>query len=173
MQWGAIGAERLYAQGRIYNPLMYGFLAGAIIPFPIYFLTRRYPNSFVSSPPTTSSELTDNSGSTCRLLSSSTVPSIGSVRFSELQESKTFSNFPPSPDGFRLHADTPQAPYNLSYMTPAIPLALFFQGYLRQRKTAWWSKYNYIVSSALTSAVSIFGIMYVRPSSPNRADERS
>lgn len=34
-------------------------------------------------------------------------------------------------------------------------MALYFQGYLRKYKIAWWAKYNYILASALTSAVYV------------------
>lgn len=46
VQWGAIGPARLYSKGQIYWPLLFGFLAGALSPIPVYFLSRKYPNSF-------------------------------------------------------------------------------------------------------------------------------
>jgi hypothetical protein len=53
VQWGAIGPARLYSEGRIYYPLVYGFVAGAITPFVPYYFSHKYPNSiwkFVSVP---------------------------------------------------------------------------------------------------------------------------
>ncbi|KAJ7462813.1 glutathione transporter [Mycena galericulata] len=44
--WGGIGPARLFSIGRMYNPLLYGFLIGALLPFPFYFLARRYPLSY-------------------------------------------------------------------------------------------------------------------------------
>ena len=32
------------------------------------------------------------------------------------------------------------SPYNLTYLTPSIPLAIYFQGYLRRNKLGWWTK---------------------------------
>ncbi|KAK4702324.1 hypothetical protein P7C70_g3898, partial [Phenoliferia sp. Uapishka_3] len=111
VQWGAIGPARLYSQGKIYWPLTFGFLFGAIFPIPVYLCARRWPNSYWK-----------------------------------------YVNTPAF-----LYGSLNWAPYNLSYLTPSIPVAIFFQGYLRQRKLAWWTKYNYILSSALTASVSIFG----------------
>ncbi|KAI5123225.1 hypothetical protein M0805_001314 [Coniferiporia weirii] len=44
--WGGIGPKRLFDSGALYNPLMYFFLIGAILPIPFYFLARRYPLSY-------------------------------------------------------------------------------------------------------------------------------
>lgn len=44
-------------------------------------------------------------------------------------------------------------------MTPAVIMAYVFQGHIRRTSMAWWSKYNYILATGLTSAVSIFGVM--------------
>ncbi|RAH49978.1 OPT oligopeptide transporter family [Aspergillus brunneoviolaceus CBS 621.78] len=43
--WGAIGPRRLFGVGQIYNPLLYGFLIGALLPIPFYLLTRFIPRS--------------------------------------------------------------------------------------------------------------------------------
>ncbi|PNY26829.1 Glutathione transporter 1 [Tolypocladium capitatum] len=45
--WGAIGPQRIFSAGQIYNPLGWGFLAGALLPIPFYFLQKWYPNSWV------------------------------------------------------------------------------------------------------------------------------
>lgn len=45
--WGTIGPERVYGPGGLYHPLSYGFIVGALLPIPVYFLTKRYPNSFL------------------------------------------------------------------------------------------------------------------------------
>ncbi|KAJ7055027.1 OPT oligopeptide transporter [Mycena amicta] len=44
--WGGIGPSRLFNHGQLYNPLLYAFLVGALLPFPFYFLARRYPLSY-------------------------------------------------------------------------------------------------------------------------------
>ncbi|KAJ7098653.1 OPT oligopeptide transporter [Mycena belliarum] len=44
--WGGIGPARLFSAGGMYNPLLYGFLFGALAPIPFYYLARRYPLSY-------------------------------------------------------------------------------------------------------------------------------
>jgi OPT family small oligopeptide transporter len=45
MIWGGVGPGRLFSIGKIYNPLLWFFLVGALGPIPFYFLARRYPLS--------------------------------------------------------------------------------------------------------------------------------
>lgn len=37
----------MYGDHGIYHPLEWGFLAGALLPVPFYFLAKRFPNSWV------------------------------------------------------------------------------------------------------------------------------
>ena len=46
MIWGGVGPKRLFSPGGEYNPLLWGFLIGAVLPVPFYLLARRYPLSF-------------------------------------------------------------------------------------------------------------------------------
>ncbi|KAJ6626902.1 OPT oligopeptide transporter protein-domain-containing protein [Mycena sp. CBHHK59/15] len=46
LTWGGIGPARLFSPGGMYNPLLYGFLVGALLPVPFYYLARRYPLSY-------------------------------------------------------------------------------------------------------------------------------
>ncbi|KAL8281284.1 hypothetical protein RQP46_006318 [Phenoliferia psychrophenolica] len=112
VQFGAIGAQRLYSHGALYYPMVYGFLVGAIAPIPFYFLARRWPAWRLVNMP-------------------------------------VFFN-----GGGWL------APYNISYVSMSSYIAIFFMGYMKKRHTGWWSKYNYILATALTSAVSIFGVIW-------------
>ncbi|KND87135.1 Glutathione transporter 1 [Tolypocladium ophioglossoides CBS 100239] len=45
--WGAIGPQHIFGTGQIYNPLGWGFLAGALLPIPFFFLQKWYPNSWI------------------------------------------------------------------------------------------------------------------------------
>ncbi|KAJ6443632.1 small oligopeptide transporter, OPT family [Purpureocillium lavendulum] len=44
---GAIGPKRIFGPGQIYNSLTWGFLAGAMLPVPVYLLQRRFPDTWV------------------------------------------------------------------------------------------------------------------------------
>ncbi|KAL2216443.1 small oligopeptide transporter, OPT family [Thermoascus aurantiacus ATCC 26904] len=43
--WGAIGPARIFSPGRIYSPLLYFFIAGAVLPVLIYLGARAFPKS--------------------------------------------------------------------------------------------------------------------------------
>ncbi|KAK9452460.1 OPT oligopeptide transporter protein-domain-containing protein [Dipodascopsis uninucleata] len=51
------------------------------------------------------------------------------------------------------------ATYNLSYFTPGFYAGFIFNYYIRRRYLAWWSKYNYILTSGLTGGMAFSGIL--------------
>ncbi|KAK9464998.1 OPT oligopeptide transporter protein-domain-containing protein [Lipomyces arxii] len=52
-----------------------------------------------------------------------------------------------------------QSMYNLSYYTPGLQASFIFMYYIRRRYLAWWTKYNYVLTSALTSGVAFGAIL--------------
>ncbi|KDQ62166.1 hypothetical protein JAAARDRAFT_65967 [Jaapia argillacea MUCL 33604] len=51
------------------------------------------------------------------------------------------------------------APYNLSNIWPAVPVAIFFNVYVKRRFLPWWSKYNYITTTAFACAIALSAIV--------------
>ena len=45
--WGVIGPQRQFSSGQIYYGLVFFFLVGAICPLVTYFVSMRWPNSFL------------------------------------------------------------------------------------------------------------------------------
>ncbi|KAA8573358.1 hypothetical protein MFRU_053g00120 [Monilinia fructicola] len=45
--WGTIGPQRMFQHGEVYNSIMYFFLIGPIVTIFVYFIYRKYPNSWV------------------------------------------------------------------------------------------------------------------------------
>lgn len=45
--WGLIGPKLNFSGGFLYNPVLYFFLVGAIVPVPTWWLAKRYPKSFL------------------------------------------------------------------------------------------------------------------------------
>ena len=43
--WGGIGPERIFSQGKLYYPIVFAFLIGAILPIPFYYLAKHRPLS--------------------------------------------------------------------------------------------------------------------------------
>ncbi|KAK9372456.1 OPT oligopeptide transporter protein-domain-containing protein [Lipomyces chichibuensis] len=49
--------------------------------------------------------------------------------------------------------------YSLVYFTPGVYASLGFMWYIRRRYFAWWSKYNYILTSAFSTGVALCGVV--------------
>ncbi|GKZ58923.1 hypothetical protein AnigIFM56816_005293 [Aspergillus niger] len=111
--WGAIGPRNYFTNGIGYSSLLYFFIIGAVLPIPVYFLKRRYPNS---------------------LWRRVHIPLfLGGLNY-----------LPPAT--------------GTSYGSWAV-VGLTFGWFLRRRVYQWWYKYNFVLSSALDSSVSIAGVV--------------
>ncbi|KAJ6549825.1 OPT-domain-containing protein [Mycena capillaripes] len=51
------------------------------------------------------------------------------------------------------------APGNMANVWPAVPVAYFFNVFVKKRYLAWWSKYNYITTTAFSSAIAISAVV--------------
>jgi hypothetical protein len=47
------------------------------------------------------------------------------------------------------------APSNMAYKTPGMILSFIFMYWLPKHRLAWWQKYNYVLSAALTAGVAV------------------
>ncbi|OOF98977.1 hypothetical protein ASPCADRAFT_127562 [Aspergillus carbonarius ITEM 5010] len=111
--WGAIGPRRLFGTGQIYNPLLYGFLLGALLPIPFYFFTKWWPRS--------------------------------GWRYVYI------------PLAFYGAADL--APYNVTYAWTPMVVGFIFNFWIKRRWQAWWEKYAYVFTSAMSCGVAISAIV--------------
>ncbi|KAF8137872.1 OPT-domain-containing protein [Mycena galopus ATCC 62051] len=51
------------------------------------------------------------------------------------------------------------APYSLAFLWPAVPIGFLFNVFIKRRYVAWWSKYNYVTTTAFSTAIAICGIV--------------
>ncbi|KAK2595056.1 oligopeptide transporter 6 [Conoideocrella luteorostrata] len=51
------------------------------------------------------------------------------------------------------------APSNLAYKTPGFILSYVFMYWLPRHRLAWWSKYNYVLSAALTAGLAVSALV--------------
>ncbi|CAK7229702.1 hypothetical protein SBRCBS47491_007337 [Sporothrix bragantina] len=51
------------------------------------------------------------------------------------------------------------APFNLSYIWPAVPFAFLSWQYFKPRWPGLWSEYNFVLSSALSSGIAVAGLV--------------
>ncbi|KAJ5618238.1 hypothetical protein N7528_006881 [Penicillium herquei] len=111
--WGAIGPRRFFSNHIGYSALLYFFIIGAVLPIPVYYLSRRYPNS---------------------LWKKVHIPLfLGGLNY-----------LPPAT--------------GMNYGSWAM-VGLIFGYLIRKRAFAWWSKYNFVLSSALDSSVGVAGVL--------------
>ncbi|KAI3082272.1 hypothetical protein CBS147353_2683 [Aspergillus niger] len=111
--WGAIGPRRLFGSGQIYNPLLYGFLVGALLPIPFYFITKWRPRS--------------------------------GLRYVYI------------PLVFYGICDI--APYNVTYAWCPMVVGFIFNYWIKRRWQAWWEKYAYVFTTAMSCGVAISAII--------------
>ncbi|PTB63600.1 OPT-domain-containing protein [Trichoderma citrinoviride] len=134
--WGAIGPKRIFSQ--IYPAIKYTFLLGFLLAL-VWWGLKRF-------------------GSYIRAASQAALPAfihrpIDVVVFTPISWLK---HVHPSLvfNGMLLWA-----PLNLTYFTGGLYFSFAFMYYLRRYKTAWWEKYNYVLSAALTGGVAFSGII--------------
>ncbi|KAJ7624592.1 OPT-domain-containing protein [Roridomyces roridus] len=51
------------------------------------------------------------------------------------------------------------APGSLANIWPAVPVAYFFNVFVKKRYLPWWSKYNYITTTAFSAAIAISAVV--------------
>ncbi|KAL3421527.1 OPT oligopeptide transporter [Phlyctema vagabunda] len=51
------------------------------------------------------------------------------------------------------------APYNLSYVWPAVPIGWFSMVWLKKKYLGFWSKYNYVLSASFSAGIAISAIV--------------
>ncbi|KAJ6447191.1 Oligopeptide transporter 2 [Purpureocillium lavendulum] len=145
MVWGAIGPERVFSQ--LYPALKYCFLLGFILAI-VWWCVKNYGPHVREA---------------CRGALATPV-----FNFLNMVVFKPISWLKHVHPSLVLNGFLPWAPTNLSYLIGAIYISIIFQYYLRRYKTAWWEKYNYVLSAALGggmafSAIIIFFALQFHP----------
>ncbi|KAG9663659.1 OPT-domain-containing protein, partial [Aureobasidium melanogenum] len=134
--WGAIGPTRVFSQ--FYPFMKYMFLLGAILAV-VWWSIKRY-GPFVRS-----AAQAKLAPSIFRPLNLLVFTPLSWLR--DVHPSLVINGF------------LSWAPYNLTYFTSAVYMSFGFMYYLRRYKTAWWEKYNYVLSAALSAGVAFSGII--------------
>ncbi|KJZ76510.1 hypothetical protein HIM_04239 [Hirsutella minnesotensis 3608] len=134
--WGAIGPARIFEQ--IYPVLKYCFLLGFLLAI-VWWTTKRF-------------------GSHVRHACENAMPAavfkpVDAIIFTPISWLK---HVHPS---LVINGMLLWAPTNLTYFTGGFYISFVFMYYLKRNKTAWFEKYNYVLSAALTGGVAFAGII--------------
>lgn len=133
---GAIGPKRIFSQ--IYPAMKYCFLFGFLLAL-VWWTTKRFGSRVRES---------------CRAaMPAAAFKPLNTLIFKPISWLK---HVHPS---LVLNGALFWAPYNLTFFTGGFYLSFVFMYYLKRYKTAWWEKYNYILSAALTGGVAFSGII--------------
>jgi OPT family small oligopeptide transporter len=134
--WGAIGPKRIF--GQIYPALKYCFLLGFLLALLWWTVKRTGPKA----------------REWCRTrLSSALYMPLNVLVFVPLS---WLRDVHPS---LIINGMLFWAPLNLSYFTTGLYFSIFFMYYLKRYKTAWWEKYNYVLTAALNGGVAFSGLI--------------
>ncbi|KAH8659988.1 oligopeptide transporter protein [Xylariales sp. PMI_506] len=134
--WGAIGPKRIFSQ--IYPAMKYCFLLGFLLAI-LWWTVKRFGAKIRNS--------------IQAALPSAVFTPLNLIVFTPIAWLK---HVHPS---LIFNGMLYWAPYNLTYWTGGFYVSFAFMYYLRRYKTAWWEKYNYVLSAALTGGVAFSGII--------------
>ncbi|KAG9958111.1 OPT-domain-containing protein, partial [Aureobasidium melanogenum] len=134
--WGAIGPARVFSQ--FYPFMKYMFLLGALLAV-VWWSIKRY-------------------GSSVRAVAQARLAP-GIFRFLDIVLFTPISYLRDVHPSLVINGFLWWAPLNLTYFTSAVYMSFGFMYYLRRYKTAWWEKYNYVLSAALSAGVAFSGII--------------
>ncbi|KAL7929768.1 OPT oligopeptide transporter domain-containing protein [Trichoderma chlorosporum] len=134
--WGAIGPKRIFSQ--IYPAIKYTFLLGFLLAL-LWWGLKRFGSHLRAA---------------CRaVLPGFIFRPLDVVLFTPISWLK---HVHPS---LLFNGMLLWAPLNLTYFTGGLYFSFAFMYYLKRYKTAWWEKYNYVLSAALTGGVAFSGII--------------
>ncbi|KAH6656150.1 oligopeptide transporter protein [Truncatella angustata] len=134
--WGAIGPGRIFSQ--IYPAMKYCFLLGFLLAL-VWWSVKRFGSSIRQA--------------TKSVLPAAVFKPINAAIFTPISSLK---HVHPS---LLFNGMLQWAPLNLTYWTGGFYVSFAFMYYLRRYKTAWWEKYNYVLSAALTGGVAFSGLI--------------
>lgn len=140
LMWGLLGSNRMF--GHMYPLFKWCFLIGALLA--VFFLvTQSYGPKYL---PGVKEKLRQKlSPKTFALLDRTLFPFVASLLWLN--------------PVLIIQGIQHWAPSNLSYKTPGLILAYIFMYWLPRHRLAWWEKYNYVLSAALSAGVAISALV--------------
>ncbi|TQV94210.1 oligopeptide transporter protein [Cordyceps javanica] len=134
--WGAIGPSRVFSQ--LYPAMKYCFLFGFLLAL-AWWAGKRF-------------------GSIAREAMRNTLPA-AMFKPIDLVLLKPLSWLKHVHPTIVINGAMGWAPNNLTYTTVGLYFSFGFMYYLRRYKTAWWERYNYVISAALGGGVAFSAII--------------
>ncbi|CAK7275017.1 hypothetical protein SEPCBS119000_006468 [Sporothrix epigloea] len=142
VMWGTIGPKRIFGPGGQYTLLLIGFPIGIIIPILTWYIQKRLRDQDEALTVDADGNVISNSDG-----------EVATNKAKYLQWARQIHPIVLLNGGLCL------TPYNISYLWPAVPFAYISRIWIRTRYLAFWSRYNYVLSASLSSAIALAGVI--------------
>ncbi|CAK7273350.1 hypothetical protein SEPCBS119000_005608 [Sporothrix epigloea] len=142
VQWGTIGPQRMFGKGGQYTTLLIGFPVGFVFPIVLWYIQKKIRDM-------DESHTVDENGN---VISTSD----GEVAHNKAKLLQWVRQLHPV---CILFGGLFLTPFNLGYIWPMVPIAYVSRIWVRNHFLAFWSRYNYVLSASLSTAIALAGIV--------------
>ncbi|CAK7274008.1 hypothetical protein SEPCBS119000_005949 [Sporothrix epigloea] len=142
VMWGTIGPKRVFGKGGQYTVLLVGFPIGVIVPIIFWYLQKKIRDQDEARTVDADGNVISNSD--------------GEVATNKAKLVQWVRQIHPI---VILNGGLYLTPYNISYLWPMIPFAYISRIWVRSRYLAFWSRYNYVLSASLSTAMALAGLI--------------
>ncbi|CAK7274006.1 hypothetical protein SEPCBS119000_005948, partial [Sporothrix epigloea] len=134
--------KRVFGKGGQYTVLLIGFPIGVIVPTIFWYLQKKIRDRDEARTVDADGNVISNSD--------------GEVAHSKAKLLQWARQVHPV---VLLNGGLYLTPYTISYLWPAIPFAYISRIWIRTRFLAFWSRYNYVLSASLSTAMALAGLI--------------
>ncbi|CAK7568032.1 MAG: hypothetical protein SEPTF4163_006011 [Sporothrix epigloea] len=142
VMWGTIGPKRVFGTGGEYKLLLLGFPVGIVVPIIFWYVQKRIRQMDEAHTVDADGKVISNSD--------------GEVSHNQAKLLQWVRQL--HPIGI-LFGGLFLTPFNISFVWPMIPFAYISRIWVRNRFLAFWSRYNYVLSASLSTAIALAGII--------------
>ncbi|CAK7274084.1 hypothetical protein SEPCBS57363_005979 [Sporothrix epigloea] len=140
--WGTIGPKRVFGTGGQYTILLVGSPIGIAVPIITWYIQKRLRDQDESRTVDADGNVLNNSDG-----------ELAGTKAKSLQWARQVHPIAILYGGLSL------APYNIGYIWPIVPFAYISRIWVRDRCLAFWSRYNYVLSASLSTAIALAGLI--------------
>ncbi|CAK7274168.1 hypothetical protein SEPCBS57363_006024 [Sporothrix epigloea] len=142
VMWGTIGPKKVFGSDGQYTALLIGFPIGVVVPIIFWYLHKRLRDHEDAQSVDADGNVIDNSDG------ESETSSVSALRWARQIHPIAI-----------LYGGASLTPYNIGYIWPMVPFAYASWIWVHDRYLAFWSRYNYVLSASLSTAIALSGII--------------
>ncbi|OAA56306.1 Tetrapeptide transporter, OPT1/isp4 [Niveomyces insectorum RCEF 264] len=149
--WGTIGPKKVFGAGGQYTAMLVGFPLGILVPIVFWWVQRtirKRDEARLADQASAAAAAGADGADGGAANATARVPESTALRWARQAHPIAF-----------LAGTLGLAPYNLSYVWPAVPIAFVSWIWIKNRYLAFWSRYNYVLSASFSSGLAIAAII--------------